>query len=132
MIDDSNSMKVTCEFTLSIYSEYIDNIKYYFDTNNLNPDIIINWYKNQWNNIDSLYSYISKYPEIEYNYGKYKVTFYIKKEMIENSEFIISLITDPDDDGNYPLTIENHKLENTLVYPDSLSIVIKIDNICKN
>jgi hypothetical protein len=129
MTEDSNLMKITCEFALSIYSEYIDDIKYYFDTNNLNPDIIINWYKNQWNNIDSLYSYISKYPEVEYNYGKYKVIFYIKKEMVESCDFIISLITDPDDDGNYPLPITNHNLESTLVYPNSRSMVIKMENI---
>jgi len=95
----------------------------------LNIKRIVKWYQNPKRNILHLHL-PKKYENTTLNLYGYKDIIYGRisknKFVKENIDFLIKMIIDPDDNGNYPIKID---FEKYLIIADNYKIINDLKNI---
>ena len=98
----------------------------------LNIKRIVKWYQNPKRNILTIHL-PNKYKDTVLDLYGYKNVIYGKisknKFVLDNIDFLIQMIIDPDDDGNYPIKINSIKYlisANSYKIIDEKDILIKI------
>ncbi len=90
---------VEFEFIVSLTNKYDERHIAY------DPEIVVLWYRNQLADVASIYDL--QIIDIAYVRDDiYKVSYMMSQESDENIKVINYLLVDPDDDGNYPITID--------------------------
>lgn len=93
---------VELEFAVALTNKYGERHIAY------DPEIVVLWYKIRLTDLASIYD-VQIIDVVHVRDDMYKISYMMSYETDEDINVINYLLVDPDDDGNYPITIDKVK-----------------------